>query len=163
LLQKLIFIRDSISEPSGQEFHGLLSHSTRANANEELNWRICADFATILIAQARAFYRRESFGVDLAYIAYVFDSTMIEWTGAALLLDGCTNFPRWPHFSSSVPKRGPGVGCLLLHCAMGKPQLYCTLPSGVACFPGCFLRKRCEIKPVRRGFVGAPTMPGTPV
>ena len=57
---------------------GHLSHSTLADANEKRDWRIYADFAAILIAKARALYRQESFGVDLAHTAYVFDSTTID-------------------------------------------------------------------------------------
>ena len=57
---------------------GHISHSTLADANEQRDWRIYADFAAILIAKARALYRQESFGVDLAHTAYVFDSTTID-------------------------------------------------------------------------------------
>jgi hypothetical protein len=57
---------------------GHISHSTLADANELRDWRIYADFAAILIAKARALYRQESFGVDLAHTAYVFDSTTID-------------------------------------------------------------------------------------
>jgi hypothetical protein len=57
---------------------GNLSHSTLADANEKRDWRIYEDFAVILIAKARALYRQESFGVDLAHTAYVFDSTTID-------------------------------------------------------------------------------------
>jgi hypothetical protein len=57
---------------------GHISHSTLADANEQRDWRIYADFAAILIAKARSLYRQESFGVDLAHTAYVFDSTTID-------------------------------------------------------------------------------------
>jgi len=57
---------------------GHISHSTLADANEQRDWRIYADFAAILIAKARALYRQESFGVDLDHTAYVFDSTTID-------------------------------------------------------------------------------------
>jgi hypothetical protein len=57
---------------------GHLSHSTLADANEKRDWRIYADFAAIVIAKARTLYRQESFGVDLAHTAYVFDSTTID-------------------------------------------------------------------------------------
>jgi len=57
---------------------GHLSPSTLADANEKRPWRIYSDFAAILIAKARVLYRQESFGVDLAHTAYVFDSTTID-------------------------------------------------------------------------------------
>ena len=52
---------------------GHLSHSTLADANEHRDWHIYADFAAILIARARTLYQQESFGVELANTAYVFD------------------------------------------------------------------------------------------
>jgi len=57
---------------------GHISHSTLADANKHRDWRIYADFAVILIARARRLYQQESFGVELAHTAYVFDSTTID-------------------------------------------------------------------------------------
>ena len=59
-------------------FRAVVARNTLARANESRDWRIYADFAAILIARARALYRQESFGVDLAHTAYVFDSTTID-------------------------------------------------------------------------------------
>ena len=37
-----------------------------ADANEVRDWRICADFAQVLMGIARDLYRDESFGVELS-------------------------------------------------------------------------------------------------
>src|ERR1700688_1962742 len=47
-----------------------VARSTLAKANELRDWRIYADFAQILITQARKLYATESFGVDLANTVY---------------------------------------------------------------------------------------------
>ena len=57
---------------------GNVSRSTLSDANEERDWRIYADFASILIARARKLYRAESFGVELEHAAYVFGSTTVD-------------------------------------------------------------------------------------
>lgn len=57
---------------------GPVSRSTLADANEVRDWRIYADFAAVLIAQARELYARDSFGVDLDQAVYAFDSTTID-------------------------------------------------------------------------------------
>ncbi|MDO8943791.1 MAG: IS4 family transposase, partial [Desulfobacterales bacterium] len=49
-----------------------------ADANEARDWRIYADFAQVLIREARRLYAGESFGVDLAHTVYAFDSTTID-------------------------------------------------------------------------------------
>src|SRR6185369_1896116 len=54
---------------------GLVSRSTLADANENRDWRVYADFAQALIAIARTLYAGESFGVDLAHTVYALDST----------------------------------------------------------------------------------------
>ncbi len=59
-------------------FRGHLAHSTFADANEQRDWRIYADFAQILINRARELYRSESFCVDLENTAYAFDSTTVD-------------------------------------------------------------------------------------
>lgn len=90
-----------------------VSRSTLAHANERRDWRIWADFAQVLISQARELYRADSFGVDLEQTAYAFDSTTISlclslfpWarfrkTKAAIkahtLLDLRGNIPCWVH------------------------------------------------------------------
>jgi Transposase DDE domain/Domain of unknown function (DUF4372) len=57
---------------------GRIARSTLADANEQRDWRIYADFAQVLIARARQLYAGDDFGVALAQTAYVFDSTTID-------------------------------------------------------------------------------------
>jgi hypothetical protein len=59
-------------------FRGGISRNNLANANRQRNWRIYADFARLLIAQARALYQNEPFGVELDQTVYAFDSTTID-------------------------------------------------------------------------------------
>jgi hypothetical protein len=55
-----------------------VSRSTLADANELRDWRLYADFAQVLIREARQLYADEAFGVDLANTVYAFDSTTID-------------------------------------------------------------------------------------
>lgn len=57
---------------------GNVSRSTLADANEKRDWRIFADFAQILIAQARTLYAEEQFGLELEEAVYALDSTTID-------------------------------------------------------------------------------------
>jgi len=57
---------------------GHVSRSTLADANEARDWRIYAEFAQLLIAEARRLYAHEDLGVDLANTVYAFDSTTID-------------------------------------------------------------------------------------
>jgi hypothetical protein len=66
-----------------------ISRSTLAHANEHRDWRIWADFAQVLICEARKLYHTDSFGVDLAQRAYAFNSTTIS-----LCLIDSKSFPR---------------------------------------------------------------------
>lgn len=59
-------------------FRGKVSRSTLADANEQRDWRIYADFAQSLIATARDLYRHEPFGLELAETVYALDSTTID-------------------------------------------------------------------------------------
>jgi len=59
-------------------FRGKVSRSTLADANEGRDWRIFADFATILIAQARRRYAEEDFGLELEQAVYALDATTID-------------------------------------------------------------------------------------
>jgi transposase len=68
---------------------GRVARSTLADANENRDWRIHADFAQTLIAQARKLYQHESFGVELDAAAYALDSTTI---------DLCLALFPWAHF-----------------------------------------------------------------
>lgn len=55
-----------------------ISRSTLADANESRDWRIYADFAQILISEARHLYVNEEFVVDLKETVYALDSTTID-------------------------------------------------------------------------------------
>lgn len=59
-------------------FRGQVSRNTLANANHQRDWRIYADFAHTLIAQARAIYQYEPFAVELEQTVYAFDSTTVD-------------------------------------------------------------------------------------
>ena len=69
-----------------------VSRNTLAVANEKRDWRIYADFAQVLIHEARRLYADESFGVDLNETVYALDSTTI---------DLCLSLFPWAHFRSS--------------------------------------------------------------
>jgi hypothetical protein len=68
---------------------GTVSRSTLADANESRDWRIYADFAQVLIAEARQLYVDEDLAVDLANTVYALDSTMI---------DLCMTLFPWAHY-----------------------------------------------------------------
>ncbi len=57
---------------------GRVSRSTLADANENRDWRIYADFAQVLINTAKGLYAEEKFGVDLEATVYALDSTTID-------------------------------------------------------------------------------------
>jgi hypothetical protein len=57
---------------------GRVSRSTLADANENRNWRIFADFAQTLIATARDLYANEDFGAELDTTVFALDSTTID-------------------------------------------------------------------------------------
>ena len=57
---------------------GNVARANLARANENRDWRIYADFAQILIAQARKLYANDDFGLDLKQTAYAFDSSTID-------------------------------------------------------------------------------------
>jgi hypothetical protein len=73
-------------------FHGPVRRSTLADANQTRNWRIYAEFAQRLIAQARRLYVGESLSVDLKETVYALDSTTI---------DLCLSLFPWAHFRST--------------------------------------------------------------
>ena len=68
---------------------GSVRKSTIADANENRDWRIYAEFAHILIVKARRLYTDEDFGLDLDNTVYAFDSTTI---------DLCLNLFPWARF-----------------------------------------------------------------
>lgn len=59
-------------------FRGKVSRSTLADANEQRDWQIFADFAQHLIRTARDLYRDEPFGLELSETVYALDSTTID-------------------------------------------------------------------------------------
>lgn len=66
-----------------------ISRNTLANANNQRDWRLYADFAQILIRIARDLYLGDDFGVELDETVYALDSTTIDLCLAV--------FP-WAHF-----------------------------------------------------------------
>ena len=73
-------------------FRGPVRRSTLADANEARDWRIYAEFAQRLIAQARRLYAGESLLADLDNTVYALDSTTI---------DLCLSLFPWAHFRST--------------------------------------------------------------
>ena len=70
-----------------------ISRSTLSDANERRNWRIYADFATILISEARILYDKENpFRLELDSLIYAFDSSTI---------DLCLSLFPWAKFKST--------------------------------------------------------------
>lgn len=59
-------------------FRGRVRKSTLADANDTHDWRIYADFAQALIAQARPLYAAEPMGVELDRSLYALDSSTID-------------------------------------------------------------------------------------
>ena len=73
-------------------FREPVRRATLADANEARDWRIYAEFAHRLIAQARRLYASDSLGLDLASTVYALDSTTI---------DLCLSVFPWAHFRST--------------------------------------------------------------
>ena len=59
-------------------FNQEIKRSTLADANETRDWRIHAEFAQCLIAQARTLYAGDRFGIELEHTTYALDSTTID-------------------------------------------------------------------------------------
>ena len=59
-------------------FRGTITRSTLADAKEKRDWCIYADFAQILINQARTLYQDEDFGIELDETVYALDFTAID-------------------------------------------------------------------------------------
>jgi hypothetical protein len=73
-------------------FREPVRRSTLADANEMRDWRIYAELAQRLIAQARRPYANENLGLDLSDTVYALDSTTI---------DLCLSLFPWAHFRST--------------------------------------------------------------
>jgi transposase len=70
-------------------FREPVRRSTLADANEARDWRIYAELAHRLIAQARKLYANEDLGLELSNTVYALDSTTI---------DLCLSVFPWAHF-----------------------------------------------------------------
>lgn len=70
-------------------FRSPVLRSTLADANEQRDWRIYADWAQALIRRARTLYAQEPFALELAQTVYAFDATVI---------DLCLTLFPWAHF-----------------------------------------------------------------
>jgi hypothetical protein len=57
---------------------GNIARNNLARANENRDWRIYADFAQILIHQARKLYQDEDFGIELDQTVYALDASTID-------------------------------------------------------------------------------------
>jgi hypothetical protein len=73
-------------------FRGSVRRSTLSDANEARDWRIYAEFAQRLIAQARRLYAGDDLGVELSSTVYALDATTI---------DLCLSVFPWAHFRST--------------------------------------------------------------
>ena len=76
-------IEVSLKALSNKLYHSGISHavpkSTLAEANETRDWRIYADFAQILIKEARKLYKKDNdFLFEIDNMAYALDSTTID-------------------------------------------------------------------------------------
>jgi len=91
-------------------FRGRISRSTLADANENRDWRIYADFAQVLIHTARGLYKHDEFAVELDQTVYALDSSTI---------DLCLSLFPWAHFRRHK-------GAIKLHTLL---DLHGNLPS----------------------------------
>lgn len=73
-------------------FRQAVRRSTLADANESRDWRIYAEVAQRLIAQARKLYSNENLGLDLSNTIYALDATTI---------DLCLSVFPWAHFRTT--------------------------------------------------------------
>ena len=69
-----------------------VSRNNLSHANETRDWRIYADFAQILIAQAKALYANDTLALDMVSTVYALDSTTI---------DLCMNLFPWARFRTT--------------------------------------------------------------
>lgn len=93
---------------------GPVARSTLADANERRDWRIYAEFAYTLIAEARRLYVGEPWALELEQTVYALDATII---------DLCMSVFPWAHFRST--KAGIKLH-LLLDVATSIPAFVCV-------------------------------------
>jgi len=98
-------------------FRSVVSRNTLAVANEKRSWRIYADFAQVLINQARTLYSGEPLNIDLKNTIYALDSTTI---------DLCLSLFPWARFRRTK-------GAIKLHTLM---DVRGNIPSFVEVTPG---------------------------
>ncbi len=67
-------LRSSPAKLYHMGIRGKVSRSTLADANQQHDWRIFADFAQIIIGRARALYVGDPFGEELRLSAYAVTS-----------------------------------------------------------------------------------------
>jgi hypothetical protein len=117
-------------------FRGKIRRSTLADANEQRDWRIYADFAMVLIGTARELYAEDPFLLDLDQPTYAFDSTTIEL---------CLSLFPWARFSwqraalklHTLLDLRAGVPCFLI---ISKGQVNdATMLDDLVVEPGSFL------------------------
>ena len=106
-------------------FRTSAARSTLSDANESRDWRIFADFAGVLVAQAVELYAGEEIGVQLKEAAYVLDSSTIHL---------CLSLFPWAHLRD-------GQAAIKLHTQMA---LRGNIPTVVVLTPAkknfCFRR-----------------------
>ncbi len=98
-------------------FRGRGSRNTLAHANQIRDWRIYADFAHVLIGEARILYASEDFGIELKQAVYAFDATTI---------DLCLSLFPWAKFQQRK-------GAIKLHTLM---DLRGSIPTLIFVTPG---------------------------
>lgn len=94
-----------------------ISRNTLAAANEKRDWRIYADFAQVLIAEARRLYAEEPLATELSETVYALDSTTI---------DLCLSLFPWAH-------RQQGKSAVKLHTLLdlrGNIPAYAWITDG---------------------------------
>lgn len=98
---------------------GRISKSTLADANENRDWHIYADFAQVLIHTARDLYLKEGFGIELEETVYALDATTI---------DLCLSLFPWAYFRKNK-------GAIKLHTLL---DLRGSIPSFIEITDGKF-------------------------
>ena len=117
-------IESCLTALSGKLYHSGIkrptSRSTLADANENRDWRIYADYAQVLIAQARELYRGDNgFLKELDQTAYALDSTTI---------DLCLNLFPWARFRQ-------GKGAVKMHTLLdlqGSLPVFIDITDGLS-------------------------------
>jgi hypothetical protein len=102
---------------------GRVSRSTLADANEQRDWRIYADFAQGLISEARRLYAGEPLDLELQQSVYALDSSIVEF---------CIELFPWARFQQHVA----GVK---LHTLL---DLRGSIPAFVRITPGSYADSR---------------------